>query len=81
MCINIAIFVYKEIVMRTNIDIDDKLMHEAMAATKLKSKKEVVHVALNELIRITKRKSILRFRGKAKWEGDLDKMRTTRQTD
>jgi Arc/MetJ family transcription regulator len=75
---NIIIFVYKEIFMRTNIDIDDRLMRDAMAATKLKSKKEVVHVALNELIRMTKRKSILRFRGKAKWEGDLDTMRATR---
>jgi Arc/MetJ family transcription regulator len=78
MCINITIFVYKEIVMRTNIDIDDKLMHDAMAATKLKSKKEVVHVALSELVRLSKQKSILRFRGKARWEGDLDQMRAMR---
>jgi len=67
--------------MRTNIDIDDKLMHDAMAATKLKSKKEVVHVALSELVRLSKQKSILRFRGKARWEGDLDQMRAMRQTD
>ena len=78
MCINIAIFVYKVIVMRTNIDIDDKLMRDAMAATKLKSKKEVVHVALSELVRLNKQKSILRFRGKVKWEGDLDQMRAMR---
>lgn len=64
--------------MRTNIDIDDRLMRDAMAATNLKSKKEVVHVALSELVRLSKQKSILRFRGKAKWEGDLDKMRATR---
>ena len=64
--------------MRTNIDIDDKLMRDAMAVTKLKSKKEVVHVALSELVRFSKQKSILRFRGKAKWEGDLDQMRGTR---
>jgi len=72
------IFVYKEIMMRTNIDIDDCLMREAMNATKLKSKKEVVHVALCELVRLSKQKSILRFRGKAKWEGDLDQMRALR---
>ena len=64
--------------MRTNIDIDDRLMHEAMNATKLKSKKEVVHVALSELIRMRKQKSILQYRGKARWEGNLDKMRSTR---
>jgi Arc/MetJ family transcription regulator len=78
MCINIIIFVYKEIVMRTNIDIDDRLMRDAMAATKLKSKKEVVHVALSELVRLSKQKSILRYRGKAKWEGALDTMRAMR---
>lgn len=64
--------------MRTNIDIDDRLMRDAMAATKLKSKKEVVNTALSELIRIRKRKSILRYRGKARWEGNLDDMRTAR---
>ena len=64
--------------MRTNIDIDDRLMRDAMAATKLKSKKEVVHVALSELVRLSKQKSILRFRGKAKWEGDLNQMRGMR---
>ena len=64
--------------MRTNIDIDDRLMRDAMNATNLKSKKEVVHVALRELIRIRKQKSILKYRGKAKWEGNLDTMRTTR---
>jgi Arc/MetJ family transcription regulator len=64
--------------LRTNIDIDDRLMRDAMAATKLKSKKEVVNTALSELIRIRKRKSILRYRGKARWEGNLDDMRTAR---
>jgi len=64
--------------MRTNIEIDDDLMRDAMEATNLKSKKEVVHVALKELIRLRKRKSLLRYRGKAKWDGDLDKMRTLR---
>lgn len=78
MCIDSGNFVYKEIAMRTNIEIDDRLMRDAMAATKLKSKKEVVHMALSELVRLSKQKSIIRFRGKAKWEGDLDKMRTTR---
>jgi len=64
--------------MRTNIDIDERLMRDAMEATNLKSKKEIVHVALEELIRLKKRKSILRYRGKAKWDGDLDQMRALR---
>jgi len=64
--------------MRTNIDIDDRLMRDAMVATKLKTKKEVVHVALRELIRLSRQKSILRLRGNTKWEGDLDEMRAMR---
>ncbi len=75
MCINTTIFVYEEIVVRTNIDIDDKLMRDTMAATKLKSKKEVVYVAPSELVRLSNQKSILHFRGKAKWEGGIDQMR------
>jgi Arc/MetJ family transcription regulator len=78
MCIETNIFVYKEMTMRTNIDIDDRLMNDAMAATKLKSKKEIVNLALRELVVMRKRKSILRFRGKARWEGDLDNMRSMR---
>jgi Arc/MetJ family transcription regulator len=36
--------------MRTNIEIDDKLMKEAMKATKLKTKKATVEAGLKELI-------------------------------
>lgn len=64
--------------MRTNIDIDDRLMRDAMVATKLKTKKEVVHVALRELIRLSRQKNILRLRGNTKWDGDLDEMRAMR---
>lgn len=61
--------------MRTNIDIDDKLMKEAMKLSKAKSKKELVNHALEELIRLNKRKKMLTLFGKVKWEGNLDEMR------
>ena len=61
--------------MRTNIDIDDKLMEEAMKISKLKSKKELVNHALEELIRLNKRKKMLSLFGKVKWEGNLDEMK------
>jgi Arc/MetJ family transcription regulator len=41
--------------MQTNIDIDDKLMKEAMKISKVKSKKDLVNHALEELIRLHKR--------------------------
>ncbi|MEO9004192.1 MAG: type II toxin-antitoxin system VapB family antitoxin [Ginsengibacter sp.] len=61
--------------MRTNIDIDDKLLKQAMKASKLKSKKELVNHALEELIRLNRRKKMLSLFGKVKWEGNLEEMR------
>ncbi len=62
--------------MRTNIVIDDKLMADALKATGLQTNKEVVEKGLNTLIRLKKQESIRNLRGKLKWEGDLDDMRT-----
>ena len=62
--------------MRTNIEIDDKLLEDAIKWTGLKSKKETVNYALEELIKLEKRKKLLSLRGKVAWEGNLDEMRT-----
>lgn len=62
--------------MRTNIDIDDKLLSDAMKYSKLKSKRETVNHALDEYIKLQKRKKLLTLRGKVKWEGNLDEMRS-----
>ena len=61
--------------MRTNIDIDDKLMNEALKTTGLKTKKDAVELGLKTLIRLAKQAKIRKFRGRLKWEGDLDDMR------
>jgi len=37
--------------MRTTIEIDDKLLKEALALTKAKTKKELIHRSLEALIR------------------------------
>ena len=62
--------------MRTNIDIDDKLLEEAIKLTGSKSKKEMVNRALEEIIRTEKIKKLRSLRGKIKWEGNLEEMRT-----
>ena len=62
--------------MRTNIEIDDKLMNEVLEATGLKTKKDVVEMGLKTLIRLKKQEKIKNFRGQLKWTGDLDDMRT-----
>lgn len=63
--------------MRTNIVIDDKLMNDALKATGLKTKKEAVELGLQTLIRLHQQEEIKSLRGKLKWDGDLDDMRTT----
>ncbi len=62
--------------MRTNIVIDDNLMAEALKATGLQTKKEVVEEGLLTLIRLKKQEDIRSLRGKLKWTGDLEDMRT-----
>ena len=61
--------------MRTNIDIDDELMSAALRLTGLKTKKETVELALKTLISLKQQERIKKFRGKLKWEGNLDDMR------
>ena len=62
--------------MRTNIEIDDKLMNDVLKVTGLKTKKDVVELGLKTLIRLNKQKNIKELRGKLQWSGDLDDMRT-----
>ena len=61
--------------MRTNIDIDDKLMNKALKYSKLKTKKEIINEALNEYVKYQMRLKLLSLKGRVKWVGDLDKMR------
>ncbi len=63
---------------RTNIELDDRLVREGLRVFKCKSKRELVHLALTELLKGAKRKEILKFEGKIKWEGDLDELRRSR---
>lgn len=62
--------------MRTNIEIDDKLMDEVLKATGLSTKKDAVELGLKTLIRLKRQENIKRFRGHLKWTGDLEEMRT-----
>ncbi len=63
-------------IMRTNIVIDDKLMKETLRLTGLKTKREAVELGLRTIVRLRKQDEIRRFRGKLKWRGDLDAMRS-----
>jgi Arc/MetJ family transcription regulator len=49
--------------MRTNIDLDDELTKEAMALAGVTTKKEAVHLALQEFVRSRKKKNLLDLAG------------------
>ena len=66
--------------MRTNIDIDDDLMREAMQASGERTKRAVVERGLQLLIDTRAQRGIRRLRGKIKWTGDLDASRMDRLT-
>ncbi len=61
--------------MRTNIEIDDDLMDEALKVSGLATKREAVEAGLRLLVQIKRQQHIRRFRGKLRWEGDLEGMR------
>ncbi|MEE7625680.1 type II toxin-antitoxin system VapB family antitoxin [Methylobacter sp. Wu8] len=64
--------------MRTHIIIDDTLMADVLKATGVKSKREAVELGLKALLMLKQQEGIKAFKGKLKWEGDLEQMRSDR---
>lgn len=62
--------------MRTNVVIDDRLMKDALKSSGFQTKKDAIEEGLKLLVRFSRQKEIRRMRGKMKWDGDLDAMRT-----
>ena len=61
--------------MRTNIEIDDTLMDDALRAGGYKTKRETVEAGLRLLVKLKAQSQIKALRGKLKWDGDLEAMR------
>jgi Arc/MetJ family transcription regulator len=57
--------------MRTNIDIDDKLMAEALKVSGQMTKKQTVEQALRLMIRLRKQEEVDAAFGKYRWRGNL----------
>ena len=64
--------------MRTNIEIDDRLMAEALTAGGYRTKRAAVEEGLRLLVRTRSQARIRQLRGKLRWEGSLDEMRRDR---
>ena len=66
--------------MRTNIVIDDDLLTDAFSVSQARTKKELIHEALRELIRLRKRTDLTELAGKIQFHRGFDhkKLRKTR---
>ena len=61
--------------MRTNIEIDDGLMAEAMKAGEFRTKREAVEAGLRLIKRQADYRKILKLKGKIQWGwGDEDRL-------
>jgi Arc/MetJ family transcription regulator len=58
--------------MRTNIVLDDRLVKEAQVLTGLRTKKEIVHLALSELVRSRRKKDLADLAGRVRLAKDFD---------
>ncbi len=67
--------------MRTNIDIDDGLMREAIRRSGVRTKRAAVEAGLRLLVETCAQQSIRRLKGKVRWEGDLNPSRPGRTAE
>jgi len=65
--------------MRTNIEIDERLIGQAMRSSGARTKKGAVEAGLRLLVETHSQTAIRKLRGKVKWEGDLNESRRTRE--
>ena len=80
MCISQTEYTH-QVLMRTNIDIDDTLLANAMAVTGLTTKKATVEEALRRMVQRRQRLAGFADMAGLGWDGDLAAMRAGRQTD
>lgn len=66
--------------MRTNIDIDDRLMAEAQKAAGYRTKKQTVEEALRLLLRLRNQRQVDAAFGRYHWRGNLARNRQGRGT-
>jgi Arc/MetJ family transcription regulator len=67
--------------MRTNIEINDRLMRQAMKISGARTKKATEEAALKLLADTYAQGSFRKFRGKVQWDGDLEQSRLNRIPD
>ena len=64
--------------MRTNVVLDEDLIRSALSLSGIKTKKKAIEEGLKLLVKVNSQKQFKAYRGKLKWTGNLNKMRTDR---
>lgn len=64
--------------LRTNIELDEELVDEALKLTHIKTKKELVNHAIRELVSRAKKRKLVELEGRVEWTGNLAEMRKSR---
>ena len=62
--------------MRTNIVIDDRLIADAMRLSGARTKRQAVEESLRLMVRLKRQEKVRKLRGRLRWTGDLEAMRT-----
>ncbi len=78
MCKILPIRTHEGYAIRTNIEIDDTLMAEALQVSGLATKRAVVEAGLRLLVKLRRQAEVKQLFGKVPWEGDLDESRLGR---
>jgi Arc/MetJ family transcription regulator len=63
---------------RTNIVLDEDLVQAGLKATGMKTRRALVHHALQELVRRENQTGLLALKGNVRWTGRLAILRRTR---
>ncbi len=65
--------------MRTTLNLDDEALASAMKVASGRTKTDVINEALREFARRRRLREFLEFKGKIRWEGNLDELRVRRK--
>lgn len=65
--------------MRTTLNLDNEALASAMKVASGMTKTDVINEALREFARRRRLQELLEFKGKVRWEGDLDELRGRRK--
>jgi len=58
--------------VRTNVVLNDELVEEAFSLTGVRTKRELIDLALQELVRIRRKKDLTELAGRVHFRDDFD---------